>query len=666
MKRNPTNAPRDPVGLGVGRCRNLTKESLPMKLKSTVKQVLLTALLVGTAGILSAQTPSAIITFSVNEATNIANGTFNPPPPAGTGTDAVYARGTFNGWGAYLQLVQAGASTVYTNTASDTVDTNGGNLSYIYHDTQNGDEGPADWANRTVYIPTNSGASIVLPTAYFGDVGPASAAKIKFQVDMSEEIELGHFHPATGDTVVIAGSFQGWSPSAGIPWVLTNDPTIRVTNNNFTPPVIESNVYTAVETVTLNARYSGVAATNCAENFKYVEMPGYNWDSPIYPNSDSGGNRFFTEFSQTLPLVSFNDTPYAPEAQVTLNLDMSTVIKYDPYYVPGSVAVWGTFNGWAAGIPLTNNPAAANPNLFTAVTPMGEGASLIYQFRYTNSFLNGWVYDYSSDQVYNDSDRRTLTLPITATVLYTNLPTVYFNDLAPNDVLPVATPVQFTVNMTGAVETNGNSFSTSADGLYINGGFANYGGYPGAWYPWAGGANLEIAPAGFEMTQVGSSEIYTNIMVLPAGTPVALSYQYGADPNQDNQGPVENEALSGADHYRVVRSTAFSPYVLPTDTFTNQPYEEPIFSTGNIGGVGSLAEGNLSVGPVTGGKVAVTWLGRPGAQLQVGTNLVRGTWRSLPATDGTNWVSGYSSTNGFVSQTNWPAGSNSFFRLIKP
>jgi len=32
---------------------------------------------------------------------------------------------------------------------------------------------------------------------------------------------------------------------------------------------------------------------------------------------------------------------------------------------------------------------------------------------------------------------------------------------------------------------------------------------------------------------------------------------------------------------------------------------------------------------------------------------------------GTNWIIGSSSTDGFVSQTNWPAGSTAFFRLFK-
>ena len=168
------------------------------------------------------------------------------------------------------------------------------------------------------------------------------------------------------------------------------------------------------------------------------------------------------------------------------------------------------------------------------------------------------------------------------------------------------------------------------------------------------------------MMEVGSTTVYTNTIILPAGTPVGLSYQYGMDIGGANGGPAEDEAASGSVHYRAVRSTQFNPYVMPTDTFSSQPYVEPFFSTGNIGGNGSLSGGNLNVGTPVAGNVQVSWLGRPGARLQMGTNLVGGAWQSMPATDGTNWTIGYSSTNGFVSTTNWPASSKAFFRLIKP
>jgi hypothetical protein len=167
------------------------------------------------------------------------------------------------------------------------------------------------------------------------------------------------------------------------------------------------------------------------------------------------------------------------------------------------------------------------------------------------------------------------------------------------------------------------------------------------------------------MMQVGSSEIYTNIVMVPAGTPVGLSYQYGIDIDAASGGPAEDEAPAGANHFRVVRSQQFNPYVMATDTFTSTPYEEPFFSDGNICGYGSPAGGNLTVGTPVAGKVPVSWLGRPGAQLQ-STTILTGPWTNNPLTDGYNWTAGFGSTNGFVSVTNWPASGNTFFRVVKP
>ena len=110
---------------------------------------------------------------------------------------------------------------------------------------------------------------------------------------------------------------------------------------------------------------------------------------------------------------------------------------------------------------------------------------------------------------------------------------------------------------------------------------------------------------------------------------------------------------------KAIRATAIQPYALPVDKFGNQ-YGEPFFDASSPG------DARLAIGQPVSGKVPVTWLGSPGTHLQVKTNLVSGTWQDLAATDGTNWTSGFGSTNGFVSQTNWPASSRAFFRVVKP
>ncbi len=633
-------------------------------------------LVLGAVGIMTAQAQTALI-FSVDMATNLANGSFNPPPPAGTGTDTIDVRGAFNGW-APLLLAQQGTSTVWTNSAVDSA--NGVTFDYKFYKTGDANgETTACQDNRTAMLPATPGATLVLPTHFYNDIGPGITINVKFQVDMSEQILLGNFNPQSGDTVVIAGAFDGWSTAPGVQFTLTNDPSIQITNNNFTPPLILSNVYTATAQITQGSSslISGMLpATNASQDFKYVIMPEGNWESSSSSDSNDNGNRWFTETGNlTLPLVSFSDQPYSI-AHLTFNLDMSGVAKYDTNFIAGSVTAWGTFNGWAGGVTLNNSLTAQNTNLYSATVTVGEGAPYTVQFRYTNAYTGAWVYDYGQDggpnSANNNNYRHTFDFPVTGAPIYTNL-NYYFNDLAPDDYLPQDTAVQFSVDMNGAVGNDGHAFVIGTDNVYINGMFAGAtpsqpsptAGTSQLWYEWSGGVNLVTAPAGYQMIQEGSTTIFTNTIILPAGTPVALSYQYGIDPGMYYGGPVEDEATSSLVHYRGVRSTQFNPYVMPVDTFSTNPYVEPFFSTGNIGANGSLSGGNLTVGTPVAGKIPVSWLGRPGANLQSAISL-NGPWQNLPATDGTNWTVGSSSTNGFVSVTNWPASGNTFFRLVKP
>ena len=121
-----------------------------------MKRNLLTSVLAGlvlaAVGVMSVQAQTTLI-FSVDMATNIANGSFNPPPPAGTGTDVVDVRGAFNGW-APLPLVQQGTSTVWTNGATDSA--NGVTFDYKFYLDGNG-ETTACYDNRTAMLPTTTG-----------------------------------------------------------------------------------------------------------------------------------------------------------------------------------------------------------------------------------------------------------------------------------------------------------------------------------------------------------------------------------------------------------------------------------------------------------------------------------------------------------------------------
>src|ERR1035438_7659288 len=317
-----------------------------MKLKS-MKYALLAGLLLCAAGIMTVQA-NTIVTFSVDMATNLANGTFNPPAPAGTGTGVVYVRGTFLGpWSSPgLALVQQGSSTIWTNTANDTNDINGRTMNYRFH-LNTSDESTASWDNRCVTLPRTSGASLSLPTPFYGDVGSGATNIVTFQVDMSEQIVLNHFTNGVSP-LDIRGSFNGWG-NTGLNF--TRDPSILVTNYNpaFPPGgIVTSNVYVITVPIEHGAEVAGTPATNSFIEWKAV-MNGGSWETggSIRTNFNDADNRFWCDnTNKTLPIVSFSDLPYAPLAQARLNVDMSAVALIDLNYVYPSVTVWGTYDNW--------------------------------------------------------------------------------------------------------------------------------------------------------------------------------------------------------------------------------------------------------------------------------------------------------------------------------
>ncbi len=575
-----------------------------------------------------------LVSLSVDMGTNIANSTFIP------GTDTVSVHGSFNGWSAGVNLAQEGASTVYTNTVDDTSDANGGVLTYKYVNNHagfpnGGYESLADGNNRAVVLPSVSGSSLALPTPFFGDSGEAYVTNtVTFQVDMTEQIYLGYFTNGTG-TIQVSGTFNGWTPASG---ALTLDPNIVVPEPG---GVLTTNVYTGT--------FGSVAvSTNAAMGYKFVMNGSYEGS----PTQSDGANRFYTMTGDpmTFPIVFYGDVPYSAALPplVSFTVDMSIVALTDTNYNPASVTINGDLMGWG-GVAMTNDPSAANTNLYYSPAYYDPaGASVNYQFRYT-LLSDGTmiVYDHANGANGGNGNRLFVVPNVTSTNVF-----AVFNDAALNDYLLQPTPVLFSVDMNGAVGTDAHTFVPGSDNVYINGSFAN-------WYAWAGGINPLAAPPGYQMVEQGLTTIYTNTIVFPAGTPVDVFYKYGMDANGLNGGPSDDEAGFGQNHFRVVRATAFNPYPMPQDTWANM-YNEPFFSIIATGGA------NLTVGAASGGAVPVTWLGRPGAHLQVATDLSGGAWQDIAATDGTNWASGSFSTNGFISQTNWPASDKAFFRLVKP
>jgi hypothetical protein len=588
--------------------------------------------LIGAVGIVTVQAQSSIVTFSVNMASNIANGTFN------SSTDTVEVAGTFNGW-APSDLVQEGASTIYTNTYNDTSDANGGVMSYkfvssnpAYANTA-GYEPTADGDNRAARLPATSGGSLVLPTPFFADLGAPVTNNVTFQIDMSQQIHLGVFTNGV-NTVTVAGTFNGWDTTLD---VLTNNPTIVITNGG-TPT---TNVYVGAFPVG--------GSPWSAQDFKFLIQPQAIWEAVAVTNQSNQGNppenRFFASNptqSVTLPLVDFSDVPYEPLSQVTFSVDMSAQLQFGYWAPTNGVFCQGINGDWNNAYPnIMSNTNATATNIYYVTLSIGEGSLSYYKFtynQYTNGVLGGVLYEAPAS---TGGNNRTYTVPSATNA---TVPTVYFSDQAPNDFLSTTTMVTFTVNMTNAVEYGTtNAFTNDFGGeVFINGSWIDWNAVNGGW----GEENL-LFPTSYQLTNnpIGSY-VYQGVFPVLSGSPLDVVYEYGIDGEP-------NEAGFGTNHVRYIRSTATGKYSFPMDTFGNM-YGEPTF-------------GQLAVGSASSGTVPLKWLGAPNVQVQTTSNLTNSVWVTHHETSGTNWTAGTYGTNGLVSATNWPvsSGQTLFFRLLK-
>ena len=432
---------------------------------------------------------------------------------------------------------------------------------------------------------------------------------------------------ASGDATVYfyPGSFtDGYTPAAnrvgyadaGQPWEIAGD---------FTTPNWSSDPNAQM---TLEAGTTGVytniyiIATPGTHNFKFRTSGTWSELQAGTDFSDNPGNAVVITTSPNEPVTFILDLPNGrwqaggPPAtcNVQFSVDMTLVAETDPGFTPSSVGIYGdAINSWG-GTTCTNNPSAANPNIYySPYFNLAVGTAVQFQYRYNSS--GNTEYDALGGI---SGQNRTLTVP---NLTSTNIPTVYWDDALPTDLLNEDTTVTFTLNMTNAVGTDSVVFDPTSDVVDVNGDFLGW----LAWNP------ISLNPYSLANNPVGSG-LYTYTTTLPKGHVRELTYKYSINGNDDEAGFAQN-------HFRYIRSTN-GVYNLPVDTFGNQ-YNEP-----KVGG--------LSIGAPAAGSLPVTWLPYPNVNLQSSTDLIH--WQNVANTTA-------------ASATNWPAikGSGStYFRLIQP
>jgi hypothetical protein len=216
---------------------------------------------------------------------------------------------------------------------------------------------------------------------------------------------------------------------------------------------------------------------------------------------------------------------------------------------------------------------------------------------------------------------------------------IFYDDLGVGDLVLQDTLVTFSIYCPDQTAiAGGGYFTKGSDTIWVSGAFLG-------WPTWG----FEALPADQQMFESATPDVYTNSLVVPHGSSVAVTYKYSFD-------GVDNENGSGTNHIRYIRTYATS-YAFPQDVWSwtvlqpgnGNPYPNPGLASTNIV---EPSFGSLAAGAPSGGNIHITWLGRPGVVLENSSSLTSGIWNTNTATDGTQSIS-------------WPNGGTQFFRLLK-
>jgi hypothetical protein len=347
--------------------------------------------------------------------------------------------------------------------------------------------------------------------------------------------------------------------------------------------------------------------------------------------------------SGNLGTTTFNFGPApTPTNYVTFQLDMSEQVVFgtftnsdlnpsDPTFgsPTNSVAISGNFNGWGTSDQLTNapilNPADTRTNLYLGTFPLVANLPYTIECKFRVNSLDG---GYESPVSTAGSDRF-----ITISNANQVVPVISYDDLGLGDLVLTNTTVTFSIYCPDqTVGLGGVTFTKGSDTIWVNGAFLG-------WPTW-GYDNL---PADQQMIEVGSSDVYTNSLVVPRGSQVIVTYKYSFD-------GFDNENGQNTNHIRDIRTYATN-YTFPQDvwswTLVPMPYPNPGITSTNIV---EPSFGYLAAGTPSGGNIPITWLGRPGVVLENSSSLSG--WNINTGTDGTQ-------------SANWPDTGIQFFRLMK-
>jgi len=350
-----------------------------------------------------------------------------------------------------------------------------------------------------------------------GSLAVASADPVVFNVNMSVQTALGNFNAGNGDSVWVLGlEAPDWS--TGISMTPSADPDIYTVTTNLT--------------------------VGSWPNYKFVIKPGsgsWIWESPA---STGGGNRWFQvpAGGTNLPVVYFSDNTNMPSytVEITFRVSMEFAILQGQFSQGSDyLNAFGSFNNWSTtGLLLTNVPGTSNYVGVLTTTALATNSVVYYKYA-----INGYGGTWEGNVGPGGAADRSFTVTNVVQVL----PLDYWNNVTNLTSIPVG----FQVNM--GVEDAFGVFTPGADTVFVN----------GDWN-WSGAA--------MQLSQVGSSDLYTGTVALAIAPGTTVDYKYSI-----NGGFIwENDGVGpgGARNRQFVMNTATN---LPMDYFNNYRDLGPLF-----------------------------------------------------------------------------------------
>jgi hypothetical protein len=347
---------------------------------------------------------------------------------------------------------------------------------------------------QTLRLPITAG--LLLATAAVASA--AGNSVVKFSVDMTAAVQSSAFVPGTSH-VIARGSFNNWSTGA----YYDGSGSSQLTNN---PSAVglATNIYTGTFTDTNDANGATL-------QYKYFIDTGGNWEGVANRTwglpTASGGNL-------VLPSYYFNDVSPTGLDPVTNSIEFQVDMTQQAVlgnFTPGTDHVFarGSFNNWGnspqSPFPLTNNPAAANTNLYTGVflgltgTEGGQSDNPNSPQHYKYYIDRGSNWESPPSQSTDGTQNRVYNMLEVNGALV--LPAVYFNDQPP--VPPITNVITFQVDMTFQIAlgrfnppSNGGSDYVEARGLFNN---------------WSGGFQLTNDPSAVGLATNVFRGAWTNI-----------------------------------------------------------------------------------------------------------------------------------------------------------